>query len=154
MLSAGSTAVTCAYFWTKGIARVPGPAPISRTREFSLISIFQMIWSMRLLSFRHMFLGRRALSRLSQMRAQSRTFLIHLAQEDQWNFQTQLIHFPRDEESCPLSPSMTIRSSISCVYFFKRLVADRHLQTDPDQLDLLDQYPSLASHRNTPRDVL
>ena len=87
----------CAAFWAKGMTRIPGPDPISRTRVFSLISVSQMVWSMRLPSFRHMFQGWGSLSRLSQMRAQSQPFLIHLSQEDQWNLQTQLIHSPRDE---------------------------------------------------------
>ena len=72
MPSAGSTAVTCDAFWAKGMASVPGPAPMSRTRDAAVISVSQTVLSMRLRSCRHIFQKRSALSRLSQMRAQSR----------------------------------------------------------------------------------
>ena len=69
--SAGSTAVTCAAFLANGMARVPGPAPISSTRDFSVISVSQMVLWILLCSFWHIFQNRRALSRLLQIQAQS-----------------------------------------------------------------------------------
>ena len=53
------------------MASVPGPAPISRTLDFGVISVSQTVWSILLLSCRHISQKRRALSRLSQVRAQS-----------------------------------------------------------------------------------